>query len=88
MSTYKGHYIPHQGGPAASFKPDGLAYKSDAPFDGNTLYRTEFTPKEVEPCAAGLVDTGRAGHVFHSEDEKGHKYYVPSAGNKSTVYAQ
>lgn len=90
MSTYKGHYLKHQGGPAASFKPDGLAYRSDAPFDGSTLYRTEFTAKEVEPCPGALVETARAGHVFHSEDDKGHKYYVPvnKTTINTTVYAQ
>jgi hypothetical protein len=87
MSTYKGHYIPHQGGPAHSFKPDGTAYRSDAPFDGSTLYRTEFTPKEVEPCPAALVETPRASHVLISEDERGHKYYAP-ANQIKTVYAQ
>ena len=47
LSTYKGHYLPQSGGPAHSFKPDGLVYKSDAPFESSTLYRTEFTQKEL-----------------------------------------
>ncbi len=78
LSTYKGHYMPHQANPAQSFKPDGNAYRSDAPFDGNTLYRTEYTQKELEPCPAALLDTPRANFVFQTDDEKGHKYYVPS----------
>jgi hypothetical protein len=78
LSTYKGHYLPLQGGPAHSFKPDGMAYRSDAPFDGNTLYRTEYTQKEIEPCPATLLETNRSGFVLSAEDEKGHKYYTPS----------
>lgn len=83
MSTYKGHYQPHEGGAARSFKPDGLAYRSDAPFDGNTLYRTEFTQKEIEPCPAALLETNRTPFVLYAEDEKGHKFY-----QKTTVTAQ
>ena len=55
MSTYRGHYIPHEAGPLKSFKPDGTAYRSSAPFDDATMYRTEFTPKEIEPCPATLL---------------------------------
>lgn len=76
LTTYKGHYIPHASGPAQSFKPDGLAYRSDQPFDGNTLYRTEFTPKEVEPCPAALLESNKSNFVYHTDDEKGHKYYT------------
>jgi hypothetical protein len=49
---FSGHYIPHEGGPQRSFKPDGTVYKSAAPFDDATMYRTEYTPKEIEPCPA------------------------------------
>lgn len=72
MSTYKGkydtiltyfsnnfqlgHYIPHAGGPQRSFKPDGVVYKSSAPFEDATMYRTEYTPKEMEPCPAALLE--------------------------------
>ena len=75
LSTYKGHYQPHAGGAAVSFKPDGTAYRSDAPFDGNTLYRSEFTPKEIEPCPAALLESHKSNFVFNTEDDKGHKYY-------------
>lgn len=75
MSTYKGHYIPLAGAPAQSFKPEGAAFNSNAPFDGNTLYRSEYTHKELEPCAAALLETHRSKFVFHSEDDKGHKFY-------------
>ena len=78
QSTYKGHYVGHDGGPASSFKPSGQAYSSGMPFDGTTLYRTEFTPKEVEPCPAALLETNRAKHVFAEESEKGHRFYQPT----------
>lgn len=78
LSTYKGHYVPHSAGPMHSFKPDGNPYRSEAPFDGNTLYRMEFTPKEVEPCPAALLETPRAKFVFKEHDERGHKYFQPA----------
>ena len=51
-----GHYVPHEGGPQRSFKPDGTAYRSTVPFDEATMYRTEYTPKEIEPCPATLLE--------------------------------
>jgi len=53
---FLGHYIPHEGGPQKSFKPDGVAYRSTVPFDDATMYRTEYTPKEIEPCPAALLE--------------------------------
>jgi hypothetical protein len=77
LSTYKGHYTPNSGGQAAhSYKPNGNAYRSDAPFDGNTLYRMEFTQKEVEPCPAALLETQRSGFVYKDSDDRGHKFYL------------
>lgn len=69
--------MPHDSTRTGSFKPDGVAFQSDAPFDGNTLYRTEYTHKEIDPCPAALVDTHRSGYVFDGVDEHGHKVYVP-----------
>ncbi len=51
-----GHYIPHEGGPSRSFKPDGVAYRSTIPFDDSTMYKTEYTRKEIEPCPAALLE--------------------------------
>ena len=51
-----GHYIPHAGGPQRSFKPDGVVHQSSAPFQDATMYRTEYTPKEIEPCPAALLE--------------------------------
>jgi hypothetical protein len=51
-----GHYIPHARDPQRSFKPDGVVHRSSAPFDDSTMYRTEYTQKEVEPCPAALLE--------------------------------
>ncbi|CAF0749662.1 unnamed protein product [Didymodactylos carnosus] len=77
LSTYKGHYIPHQGGPSRSFKPDGSVYASGAPFDDSTMYRVEFTPKSIDPCPAALLETPRSSFVFRHDDPTGHKFYQP-----------
>ncbi len=49
---FLGHYIQHDGGPQPSFKPDGLPYRSTAPFDDTTMYKTEYTKKEIQTCPA------------------------------------
>ena len=51
-----GHYIQHDADTQRSFKPDGVAYRSSAPFDDTTMYKTEFTRKEVEPCPACFLE--------------------------------
>ncbi|CAF1648606.1 unnamed protein product, partial [Didymodactylos carnosus] len=65
------HYIPHQGGPSRSFKPDGSVYASGAPFDDSTMYRVEFTPKSIDPCPAALLETPRSSFVFRHDDPTG-----------------
>ena len=64
-----GHYIPHAGGPQRSFKPDGVVHQSTAPFDDATMYRTEYTQKEIEPCPATFLEyvVVSYSHVFSIE---------------------
>lgn len=33
-----------------------MVYKTSAPFEDATMYRTEYTPKEVQPCPAALLE--------------------------------
>jgi hypothetical protein len=56
IEIFLGHYVPHEGGPQRSFKPDNVAYRSTVPFDDATMYRTEYTPKEIEACPATLLE--------------------------------
>lgn len=75
LSTYKGHYIPHASGPQKSFKPDGVVYQSTVPFEDATMYRTEYTQKEIEPCPAALLETPRSNFILHHTEATGHKFY-------------
>jgi hypothetical protein len=55
QSTYKEHSVGHEGGSlASSFKPSNAAYNSGIPFDGDIMYRSEYTQKEIAPCPAAL----------------------------------
>jgi hypothetical protein len=67
ISTYKCDYIPHEGEPAQSFKPDGNAYS----FNGSA---------KLEPCSATLLKTNiRSGYAYSVEKEKGHKFCTPKS---------
>lgn len=88
LSTYKGHYIPHAGGPQRSFKPDGIVYKSAAPFEDATMYRTEYTQKEVEPCPAALLESPRSNLILQHTDPTGHKFYASQQEAMNSQYQQ
>jgi hypothetical protein len=55
QSTYKGHYVGHESGPASTFKPSNAVYNSGRPIVGDTMYRSEYTQKEIAPCSAALL---------------------------------
>lgn len=42
MTTHKQDYGPKQGGKAASFKPEGTAFRSSDPLSDNTTNRNDF----------------------------------------------
>ena len=48
--TYKAHYVPHPAMPAHSFRPDNRAFQSNARFEDGTMYRTDYTKKDMPPC--------------------------------------
>ncbi|NXY20045.1 SAXO2 protein, partial [Atrichornis clamosus] len=72
LTTFRSHYIPHQASPAQSCKPVP-AVGLDVPFQDETLYRTEYTPKKPETCP-GLHPTA-LGYVYVNTDSQGHKFY-------------
>ncbi|KAL8613441.1 hypothetical protein ACOMHN_057160 [Nucella lapillus] len=76
ISTQKAHYIPHPCHPTHSFKP-GHATIASGPFDDGTMYRMEYTPKEVGPCPAAILETGRSTFRYVELDPRGHKLYRP-----------
>lgn len=76
-STYKGHYVPHSIGPVRSFRPDNQAFHSDAKFEDGTMYRQDYTPKEIQICEAAVIDQGRSRYKFMELDPRGHRLYAP-----------
>ncbi|XP_046350552.1 stabilizer of axonemal microtubules 2-like [Haliotis rufescens] len=77
MSTQKSHYIPHPINPNQSCKPSNDFVQSQGPFDDNTMYRMDYTPKASEPCPAAVIDTTRSTYKFVELDTRGHKLYQP-----------
>lgn len=76
-STYKGHYVPLPVAPARSFRPDNQAFQSDAKFEDGTMYRHDYTPKEIQICEAAYIDQGRSRYKFQELDSRGHRMYAP-----------
>jgi len=77
MSTFKAHYTPKPISVPRNFKPDNSQMNS-GPFDGNTMYRTDYVPKEAEPCPAAILDTGKSKYIYEEQNEVGHKFYRPA----------
>ncbi|NWV83499.1 SAXO2 protein, partial [Dasyornis broadbenti] len=72
LTTFRSHYIPHQANPPQSFKPLP-AVPNALPFQDETLYRTEYTPKKTEVCPGLHPDA--LGYVYVNTDSQGHKFY-------------
>ncbi|XP_054244179.1 stabilizer of axonemal microtubules 2 [Indicator indicator] len=72
LTTFKSHYIPYQIIPAQSFKPIHLVPRS-APFQDETTYRTEYTPKKQNICPA--IYSSPPGYVYVNTDSHGHKFF-------------
>ena len=75
LPTYKSDYIGHMAPPRQSMRPAEKGVGSGAPFEGNTMYRTEYIPKEYEPCPAAILDTMKTKYAFREQDMTGHKWY-------------
>lgn len=77
ISTVKAHYTPKPLDVPRSFKPDNQAAMS-GPFDGNTMYRMDYVPKEAEPCPAAVLDSTKSKYLnANFQNEQGHKFYQP-----------
>lgn len=78
ISTFKAHYIPHCVAPAKSMKPDTYDWMSNMPFEGTSMYRTDYVKKEPDNCPAAIIDTSQSKYVYVETDCHGHKQYVPA----------
>lgn len=73
LTTFKSHYIQHQIIPAQNFKPVHAIVPNLAPFQGETMYRTEYTPKKQEICPANYPSP--PGYIYVNTDPHGHKFF-------------
>ncbi|XP_074456918.1 stabilizer of axonemal microtubules 2 isoform X1 [Larus michahellis] len=73
LTTFRSHYIPHQIIPAQSFKPARAIVLNSAPFQGETMYGIEYTPKKQEICPANYPSP--PGYVYVNTDSHGHKFF-------------
>ncbi|XP_076443328.1 stabilizer of axonemal microtubules 2-like [Babylonia areolata] len=76
ISTQKAAFIKHPVHPVHSCKPAYHAVAS-GPFDDGTMYRMEYTPKQVGPCPASILDTSKSSYRYVDWDSRGHKIYQP-----------
>lgn len=89
LTTFKAHYTQHNVHPPTSCKPANAPLKSEAPFDDETMYRNEFTPKKITTCPASFDSP--PGFVFDNSDERGHRFFrklLSQNGNKMAVASE
>lgn len=48
QSTTRLHFVRHSAQPARSCKPNNRAFMSEAPLQGNTIYRTDYIPQSMD----------------------------------------
>ena len=74
-STYKGHYVPHAADRTRSFRPDNTAFRSDAKFEDNTMYRQDYVPKPIQICEVYNLGQPTSRYRFAGIDQKGCSVY-------------
>ncbi|NWI54166.1 SAXO2 protein, partial [Calyptomena viridis] len=75
LTTFRSHYIPHQAPPAQSCKPVHAVGLNAVPFQEETIYRIEYTPKKSELCPAHHPPS--MGYVYVTTDSRGHQFFRP-----------
>ncbi|XP_017660596.1 PREDICTED: stabilizer of axonemal microtubules 2 [Lepidothrix coronata] len=73
LTTFRSHYIPLQGTPAQSCKPVHAVGLNAVPFQDETLYRIDYTPKKTEICPAH--HPSNLGYVYVNTDSQGHQFF-------------
>ncbi|XP_027017778.1 stabilizer of axonemal microtubules 2 [Tachysurus fulvidraco] len=81
-TTFKAHFIQHQLQPNISCKPDTAPLRCEEPFDGDTTYRIEFTPKKISVCPASFETI--PGFVFERVDDRGHRFFRELSSQEQT----
>ncbi|CAH2274104.1 stabilizer of axonemal microtubules 2 [Pelobates cultripes] len=72
LTTFRAHYQPHEISLTENYKPY-MAVRNYVPFEGETMYHSEYTAKKNEICPA--VYPSPPGYVFETVDSRGHKMY-------------
>ncbi|NXF82481.1 SAXO2 protein, partial [Sclerurus mexicanus] len=73
LTTFRCHYLPHQAPPAQSCKPVRAVGLNPVPFQDETIYRIEYTPKKKAACPAHHPST--LGYVYVNTDSRGHQFF-------------
>ncbi|XP_008120918.2 stabilizer of axonemal microtubules 2 [Anolis carolinensis] len=72
-TTFRDHYVPHNVPPVLSCRPPRMPLSSSVPFEDQSMYRTEYTPKKQEICPAAYASP--LGYEFVNSDSGGHKFF-------------
>lgn len=83
LPTYKKDYVKYNEAPRKSIRPAEGGIQSDAPFDDQTIYKTEYIKKDNPLCPAAIIESSASRYQFKERDDKGHKWYEPINGNTS-----
>ncbi len=77
LSSYTDDYRKKAAAARASMRPTEAARHGSGKMEDDTMYRLAYTPKEIGPCPAALIEVGKTGKfVFTGEqDLAGHKFY-------------
>ncbi|CAD5115892.1 DgyrCDS4827 [Dimorphilus gyrociliatus] len=83
LPTYKKDYVKYNEAPRKLMRPAEGGIQSDAPFDDQTMYRTEYIKKDNPPCPAAIIESASSKFQFKEQDDSGHKWYEPVNGKSS-----
>lgn len=75
ISTHQAHFIEYPRTHTKSFKPLSFHRTDNVPLDDNTMYRNEYTPKEVAMCPILLLNTDKSMFKFEGNSKTGHQLY-------------
>ncbi|CAD5119661.1 DgyrCDS8255 [Dimorphilus gyrociliatus] len=88
LPTYKKDYVKYNEAPRKSMRPSEGGIRSDAPFDDQTMYRTEYVKKQSDICPAAILDTTQSKYSYRDQDDIGHKWYEPLNGKNAMTSQQ
>ncbi|XP_029646516.1 stabilizer of axonemal microtubules 2-like [Octopus sinensis] len=83
ISTHQAHFIEHPRTQTKSFKPTSFQRTDEAPLDDSTMYRNEYTPKEVPVCPIIFLNTDKSLYEFEGNSKTGHQLYKPLSSLQS-----